>query len=391
MEMQIPLMQDLDLQGLRTMIRLDLNVPIENGVITSAARIQAALPTVEIALSKGATVILLSHLGRPDPEALDGSFSLEPVARKLEELMGKPVCFLADWIEGIPDINDKLILCENTRYLKGEKTNDESLSKQIANLCDVYVMDAFGASHRQHASTFGVVQYAEQACIGPLLSREIEYLTKALSEPEKPLVAIIGGAKISSKLGVIESLSKTCDHIIVGGAIANTFLLAEGKETGKSLIEPEMVGPATRILNLDGVNVPIPIDVTVAKEFSNEAIAETKSIEEVENDDVILDIGPETSIIYQDIINEAKTIIWNGPVGVFEFDQFSNGTRSLAKAVEQNSGFKIVGGGDTVAIVEKYNIANSISYISTGGGAFLEFVKNGTLPSIEVLKSSNKV
>ena len=391
MEMQIPLMQDLDLQGLRTMIRLDLNVPIENGVITSAARIQAALPTVEIALSKGATVILLSHLGRPDPEALDGSFSLEPVARKLEELMGKPVCFLADWIEGIPDINDKLILCENTRYLKGEKTNDESLSKQIANLCDVYVMDAFGASHRQHASTFGVVQYAEQACIGPLLSREIEYLTKALSEPEKPLVAIIGGAKISSKLGVIESLSKTCDHIIVGGAIANTFLLAEGKETGKSLIEPEMVGPATRILNLDGVNVPIPIDVTVAKEFSNEAIAETKSVEEIEKDDVILDIGPETAIIYKDIINKAKTIIWNGPVGVFEFDQFSNGTRSLAKAVEKNSGFKIVGGGDTVAVVEKYNIADSISYISTGGGAFLEFVKNGTLPSVEALKSRNKV
>ena len=391
MNMQIPRMQDLDLQGLRTMIRLDLNVPIENGVITSAARIQAALPTIEIALSKGATVILLSHLGRPDPEALDGSFSLEPVARKLEELMGKPVCFLADWIEGIPDINDKLILCENTRYLKGEKTNDESLSKQIANLCDVYVMDAFGASHRQHASTFGVVQYAEQACIGPLLSREIEYLTKALSEPEKPLVAIIGGAKISSKLGVIESLSKTCDHIIVGGGIANTFLLAEGKETGKSLIEPEMVGPATRILNLDGVNVPIPIDVTVAKEFSNEAIAETKSVEEIEKDDVIMDIGPETAIIYKDIINKAKTIIWNGPLGVFEFDQFSNGTRSLAKAVEKNSGFKIVGGGDTVAVVEKYNIADSISYISTGGGAFLEFLKNRTLPSVEVLKNRNKV
>ena len=391
MEMQIPLMQDLDLQGLRTMIRLDLNVPIENGVITSAARIQAALPTIEIALSKGATVILLSHLGRPDPEALDGSCSLEPVARKLEELMGKPVCFLADWIEGIPDINDKLILCENTRYLKGEKTNDESLSKQIANLCDVYVMDAFGASHRQHASTFGVAQYAEQACIGPLLSREIEYLTKALSDPEKPLVAIIGGAKISSKLGVIESLSKTCDHIIVGGGIANTFLLAEGKETGKSLIEPEMVEPATRILNLDGVNVPIPIDVTVAKEFSNEAIAETKSVEEIEKDDVIMDIGPETAIIYKDIINKAKTIIWNGPVGVFEFDQFSNGTRSLAKAVEKNSGFKIVGGGDTVAVVEKYNIADSISYISTGGGAFLEFLKNRTLPSVEVLKNRNKV
>ena len=391
MEMQIPLMQDLDLQGLRTMIRLDLNVPIEKGVITSEARIHAALPTIEIALSKGAQVILLSHLGRPNPEELDGSFSLEPVAKKLEELMGRPVCFLADWIEVIPDITDALIVCENTRYLKGEKTNDESLSKQIANLCDVYVMDAFGASHRQHASTFGAVQYAKQACIGPLLSKEIEYLTKALSEPEKPLVAIIGGAKVSSKLGAIESLSKTCDHIIVGGGIANTFLLANGKETGKSLVEPEMVESATRILNLDGVNVPMPIDVMVAKEFSNEAIAETKSIEGIESDDVILDIGPETAIIYKDIINEAKTIIWNGPVGVFEFDQFSNGTQSLAKAVEQNSGFKIVGGGDTVAVVEKYNIGNSISYISTGGGAFLEFVKNGTLPSIEVLKSSNKV
>ena len=391
MEMQIPLMQDLDLQGLRTMIRLDLNVPIEKGVITSEARIHAALPTIEIALSKGAQVILLSHLGRPNPEALDGSFSLEPVAKKLEELMGRPVCFLADWIEVIPDITDALIVCENTRYLKGEKTNDESLSKQIANLCDVYVMDAFGASHRQHASTFGAVQYAKQACIGPLLSKEIEYLTKALSEPEKPFVAIIGGAKVSSKLDAIESLSKTCDHIIVGGGIANTFLLANGKETGKSLVEPEMVESATRILNLDGVNVPVPIDVMVAKEFSNEAIAETKSIEGIENDDMILDIGPETAIIYQDIINEAKTIIWNGPVGVFEFDQFSNGTQSLAKAIEQNSGIKIVGGGDTVAVVEKYNIAHSISYISTGGGAFLEFVKNGTLPSIEVLKSSNKV
>ena len=391
MEMQIPLMQDLDLQGLRTMIRLDLNVPIEKGVITSEARIHAALPTIEIALSKGAQVILLSHLGRPNPEELDGSFSLEPVAKKLEELMGRPVCFLADWIEVIPDITDALIVCENTRYLKGEKTNDESLSKQIANLCDVYVMDAFGASHRQHASTFGAMQYAKQACIGPLLSKEIEYLTKALSEPEKPLVAIIGGAKVSSKLGAIESLSKICDHIIVGGGIANTFLLANGKETGKSLVEPEMVESATRILNLDGVNVPVPIDVMVAKEFSNEAIAETKSIEGIESDDMILDIGPETAIIYQDIINEARTIIWNGPVGVFEFDQFSNGTQTLAKAIEQNSGFKIVGGGDTVAVVEKYNIAHSISYISTGGGAFLEFVKNGTLPSIEVLKSSNKV
>ena len=391
MEMQIPLMQDLDLQGLRTMIRVDLNVPIEKGIITSEARIHAALPTIEIALSKGAQVILLSHLGRPNPEELDSSFSLEPVAKKLEELMGRPVCFLADWIEVIPDITDALIVCENTRYLKGEKTNDESLSKQIANLCDVYVMDAFGASHRQHASTFGALQYAKQACIGPLLSKEIEYLTKALSEPEKPLVAIIGGAKVSSKLGAIESLSKTCDHIIVGGGIANTFLLANGKETGKSLVEPEMVESATRILNLDGVNVPVPIDVMVAKEFSSEAIAETKSIEGIESDDVILDIGPETAIIYKDIINEAKTIIWNGPVGVFEFDQFSNGTQSLAKAIEQNSGFKIVGGGDTVAVVEKYNIAHSISYISTGGGAFLEFVKNGTLPSIEVLKSSNKV
>ena len=391
MEMQIPLMQDLDLQGLRTMIRLDLNVPIEKGIITSEARIHAALPTIEIALSKGAQVILLSHLGRPNPEELDSSFSLEPVAKKLEELMGRPVCFLADWIEVIPDITDALIVCENTRYLKGEKTNDESLSKQIANLCDVYVMDAFGASHRQHASTFGAMQSAKQACIGPLLSKEIEYLTKALSEPEKPLVAIIGGAKVSSKLDAIESLSKTCDHIIVGGGIANTFLLANGKETGKSLVEPEMVESATRILNLDGVNVPMPIDVIVAKEFSNEAIAETKSIEGIESDDVILDIGPETAIIYKDIINEAKTIIWNGPVGVFEFDQFSNGTQSLAKAIEQNSGFKIVGGGDTVAVVEKYNIADSINYISTGGGAFLEFVKNGTLPSIEVLKSSNKV
>ena len=383
----IPVMQNIDLQGLRTLIRLDLNVPIDNGVITSEARIQAAIPTIKMALEKGAKVALLSHLGRPDPTALDGSYSLKPVAHRLQELIGRPVRFLPDWLDGIEPSDNEIILCENTRYHIGETTNDEALSQQIASLCDVFVMDAFGASHRQHASTYGAAQFAPQACIGPLMSKEIESLNQGLSDPEKPLVAIIGGAKVSSKLGVIETLSKICDHIIVGGGIANTFLLAQGLQTGNSLIEPDMVDAAKRILNMDQVNVPMPIDVRVGKAFSNETEAKIKTIEDIESDDVILDIGPDTAKIYAEVIKTANTIIWNGPVGVFEFDQFSHGTKVLAAAVKDNSGLKIVGGGDTVAVIEQYKIMDSISYISTGGGAFLEFIKSGSLPILDLLEN----
>ena len=384
MTTQIPLMQDLDLQGLRTMIRLDLNVPIKDGDITSDTRIRAAIPTIELALAKGAKVIMLSHLGRPDPDALDGSFTLQPVAKRLEDLLGRSVHFCPDWLNGITD--HEITLCENTRYLKGEKLNDDSLSEQIASLCDVFVMDAFGASHRKHASTYGAAKASKQACIGPLLNKEVEALTQALSNPEKPLVAVIGGAKVSSKLGVIESLAKICDHIIVGGGIANTFLLASGENIGQSLVESDMVDPANQILNLEGVNVPLPVDVITAKEFSSDAEAKIKTMDDVADDDMILDIGPETAMLYKSIIDQCRTIIWNGPLGVFEFEQFSEGTRFLSATIESNPGFKIVGGGDTVAVVEKYQITDSISYISTGGGAFLEFVKNGTLPILDLLK-----
>ena len=383
--MQIPSMETLDLQGKRTMIRLDLNVPIKDGMVTSDARIMASLPTIEMAIDKGAKVILLSHLGRPDPDDLDGSFSLEPVARRLQEILGKNVSFQPNWLEGINDQPNDIILCENVRYEAGEKKNDESLSQKIANLCDIYVMDAFGASHRKHSSTYGVLQYAKEGCIGPLLSNEVNSIKKAIDNPTSPVTAIIGGAKVSSKLGVIERFSSFCDHVIVGGGIANTFLLASGKQVGASLVEPEMVDAANKILQMDNVNVPLPVDVRVSKEFSAEAEATIKSIDEVSEGDLILDIGPETAQSYCNIINETNTTIWNGPLGVFEFSAFAEGTRVLGHAVSKNEGFTIVGGGDTVAVVEELGIKDTMSYISTGGGAFLDFVQNGTLPILELL------
>ena len=381
-------METLDLQGKRTMIRLDLNVPIKDGMVTSDARIMASLPTIEMAIDKGAKVILLSHLGRPDPDLLDGSFSLEPVARRLQEILGKNVSFQPTWLEGISDQSNDIILCENVRYEAGEKKNDESLSQKIANLCDVYVMDAFGASHRKHSSTYGVLQYAKEGCIGPLLSNEVNSIKKAIDNPTSPVTAIIGGAKVSSKLGVIERFSSFCDHVIVGGGIANTFLLASGKQVGASLVEPEMIDAANKILQMENVNVPLPVDVRVAKEFSAEADATIKSIDEVGEDDLILDIGPETTKSYCNIINETKTTIWNGPLGVFEFKAFAEGTRALGHAVSSNEGFTIVGGGDTVAVVEELGIKGTMSYISTGGGAFLDFVQNGTLPILELLENN---
>ena len=379
-------METLDLQGKRTMIRLDLNVPIKDGIVTSDARIMASLPTIEMAIDKGAKVILLSHLGRPDPDDLDGSFSLEPVARRLQEILGKNVSFQPNWLERINDQPNDIILCENVRYVAGEKKNDESLSQKIANLCDIYVMDAFGASHRKHSSTYGVLQYAKEGCIGPLLSNEVNSIKKAIDNPTSPVTAIIGGAKVSSKLGVIERFSSFCDHVIVGGGIANTFLLASGKQVGASLVEPEMVDAANKILQMDNVNVPLPVDVRVSKEFSAEAEATIKSIDEVSEGDLILDIGPETAQSYCNIINETNTTIWNGPLGVFEFSAFAEGTRVLGHAVSKNEGFTIVGGGDTVAVVEELGIKDTMSYISTGGGAFLDFVQNGTLPILELLE-----
>ena len=383
--MQIPSMETLDLHGKKTMIRLDLNVPLKDGNVTSDARIQAALPTIQMAIDKGAQVVLLSHLGRPDPDNLDGSFSLEPVAKKLQEILNINVSFQPNWLDGIKEESQGIVLCENVRYEAGEKKNDESLSKQIADLCDVYVMDAFGASHREHSSTYGALKYAKEGCIGPLLSREVSSIKKAIDDPQAPVTAIIGGAKVSSKLGVIEKFSSFCDHVIVGGGIANTFLLASGKEVGASLVEPEMVDAANRILEMENVNVPLPVDVRVAKEFSSDADAAIKSIDEIEKDDLILDIGPQTAELYCDIINQTQTTIWNGPLGVFEFKAFSKGTAALGNAVAANQGFSIVGGGDTVAVVEQMGISDSIGYISTGGGAFLDFVQNGTLPILDLL------
>jgi len=378
-------METLDLHGKKTMIRLDLNVPLKDGNVTSDARIQASLPTIQMALDKGAQVILLSHLGRPDPDNLDGSFSLEPVAKKLQEILDINVSFQPNWLDGIKEESQGIVLCENVRYEAGEKKNDESLSKKIAGLCDVYVMDAFGASHREHSSTYGALKYAKEGCIGPLLSKEVSSIRKAIDDPQTPVTAIIGGAKVSSKLGVIEKFSSFCDHVIVGGGIANTFLLASGKEVGTSLVEPEMVDAANRILQMENVNVPLPIDVRVAKEFSSDADAAIKSIDEIEEDDLILDIGPQTAELYCDIINQTQTTIWNGPLGVFEFKAFSEGTAALGNAVAANQGFSIVGGGDTVAVVEQMGISDSIGYISTGGGAFLDFVQNGTLPILDLL------
>ena len=383
--MQIPSMETLDLHGKKTMIRLDLNVPLKDGNVTSDARIQAALPTIQMAIDKGAQVVLLSHLGRPDPDNLDGSFSLEPVAKKLQEILNINVSFQPNWLDGIKEESQGIVFCENVRYEAGEKKNDESLSKQIADLCDVYVMDAFGASHREHSSTYGALKYAKEGCIGPLLSKEVSSIRKAIDNPQAPVTAIIGGAKVSSKLGVIEKFSSFCDHVIVGGGIANTFLLASGKEVGASLVEPEMVDAANRILEMENVNVPLPVDVRVAKEFSSDADAAIKSIDEIEKDDLILDIGPQTAELYCDIINQTQTTIWNGPLGVFEFKAFSKGTAALGNAVAANQGFSIVGGGDTVAVVEQMGISDSIGYISTGGGAFLDFVQNGTLPILDLL------
>ncbi|MGB1466240.1 MAG: phosphoglycerate kinase [Alcanivorax nanhaiticus] len=381
-------MTDLDLAGKRVLIREDLNVPVKDGKVTSDARIRASLPTIEHALKAGAKVMLMSHLGRPTEGEYAEEFSLKPVAEHLGQLLGREVPLVKDWLEGVDVDAGQVVLCENVRFNNGEKKDDEALSQKMAALCDIYVMDAFGTAHRAQASTHGVGKFAPVACAGPLLANELDALGKALQNPEKPLVAIVGGSKVSTKLEVLEALSDKVDQLVVGGGIANTFLAAAGHPVGKSLYEADLIEAANKIA--EKVHIPIPVDVVTAKEFAESAEAVTKKVDEVAEDDMILDIGPQTAHIVAALMKEAKTIIWNGPVGVFEFDQFGEGTREMAEAIADSDAFSIAGGGDTLAAVDKYGISDKISYISTGGGAFLEFVEGKVLPAVAMLEARAK-
>lgn len=383
-------MQDLDLQGKRVLIRQDLNVPMADGAISNDARIQASLPTIRLALEKGAAVMLMSHLGRPTEGQFDVEFSLQPVADHLSDALGLTVRVDKDWLSGVEIAPGQVVLCENVRFNVGEKANDETLAKTMAGLCDVFVMDAFGTAHRAQASTEGVTRFAPIACAGPLLSNELDALGKALDAPAKPVVAIVGGSKVSTKLTVLDALSKQVDQLIVGGGIANTFIAAAGHPIGKSLVEMDLIDEANRLTDkaraTDG-DIPVPTDVVCGKEFSAQAQAETKSVADVADDDMIFDIGPDTAKQFSDMLKSAGTIVWNGPVGVFEFDQFGAGTQALAHAIAESSAFSIAGGGDTVAAIEKYGVADQISYISTGGGAFLEFLEGKSLPAVAALEA----
>jgi phosphoglycerate kinase len=388
--MSIQNMIDLDLSGKRVLIRQDLNVPVKNGQVTSDIRIQASIPTIEKALAAGAAVMVLSHLGRPVEGEYDNASSLKPVADRLSTLLGKPVRLEKDWLNGIDIKPGEVVLCENVRFNVGEEKNSDELGKKMAALCDIFVMDAFGTAHRAQASTHSVAKYAPVACAGPLLASELDALGKALKTPVKPLVAIVGGSKVSTKLTVLKSLSEKVDQLIVGGGIANTFIAAAGFPVGKSLYEADLIEEAQRLVaaaKKAGSDIPIPVDVICAKEFSDTAIATIKKVQDVEADDLILDIGPVTAKQYAEIIKSAGTIVWNGPVGVFEIEQFSHGTQSMAKAIAESSAFSIAGGGDTLAAIDKYGINDQVSYTSTGGGAFLEFLEGKELPAVAVLKS----
>ncbi|MBU2572116.1 MAG: phosphoglycerate kinase [Gammaproteobacteria bacterium] len=387
--MSIKKMVDLDLSNKRVLIREDLNVPIKNGKVASDIRIQASLPTIKHALSAGAAVILMSHLGRPEEGVYSEEASMKPVAEHLQGLLGKPVRLEKDWIDGIEIQPGEVVLCENVRFNKGEGKNSEELGKKMAALCDIFVMDAFGTAHRAQASTHSVAQFAPIACAGPLLAKELDALGKALESPDRPLVAIVGGSKVSTKLTVLESLSQKVDRLIVGGGIANTFIAAAGFPVGKSLYEADLIDEANRLMDQakrNGAEIPVPVDVVCAKEFSESAAATVKKVADVQDDDLIMDIGPETAALYADILKSAGTIVWNGPVGVFEFDQFGGGTESLSQAIADSSGFSIAGGGDTLAAIDKYGIEEKVSYASTGGGAFLEFLEGKELPAVAVLK-----
>ena len=386
--MSVIKMDEVDLSGKRVLIREDLNVPIADGKITSDVRIRAVLPTIKKALETNAAVMLMSHLGRPVEGEPDARFSLKPVADQLSSLLGANVKLVTDWIDGVDVEPGQVVLLENVRFLEGEKACDEELSRQMAKLCDVFVMDAFGTAHRAQASTFGVARFAAVACAGPLLVAELAALKKALEKPARPMVAIVGGSKVSSKLTVLASLADIVDQLIVGGGIANTFIAAAGHDVGKSLYEADMVDMARELAadKEDRAAIPVPVDVVTAKEFSAEAAAEIKSVGDVAPDDLILDIGPETVAQFAEILKTAGTIIWNGPVGVFEFDQFGEGTKALAQAIAESPAFSIAGGGDTLAAIDKYGVAEKISYISTGGGAFLEFIEGKKLPAVAILE-----
>ena len=383
-------MVDLDLAGKRVLIRQDLNVPVKNGKVTSDIRIQASVPTIEKALEAGAAVMVMSHLGRPVEGQYEEESSLKPVAERLSSLLGKPVRLERDWLDGI-DVNPgEVVLCENVRFNVGEEKNSDELGKKMAALCDIFVMDAFGTAHRAQASTHSVAKFAPIACAGPLLGNELDALGKALETPTKPLVAIVGGSKVSTKLTVLKSLSEKVDQLIVGGGIANTFIAAMGFPVGKSLYEPDLIEEAQRLIaaaKSAGSDIPIPTDVVCAKEFSESAVATVKKVADVEADDLILDIGPNTAQQYADILKSAGTIVWNGPVGVFEIDQFGEGTKTLSMAIAESPAFSIAGGGDTLAAIDKYGIEDKVSYTSTGGGAFLEFLEGKELPAVAILKS----
>jgi phosphoglycerate kinase len=386
--MSVLKMSDLDLNGKRVLIREDLNVPVKDGQIKSDARLVAALPTLKLALEKGAAVIVCSHLGRPTEGEASAENSLKPVAEYLSKALNREVPLVTDYLGGVDVQPGNIVLLENVRFNKGEKKNADELAQQYAALCDVFVMDAFGTAHRAEGSTHGVAKFAKVAAAGPLLAAELDALGKALKAPARPMAAIVAGSKVSTKLDVLNSLSSVCDQLIVGGGIANTFLAAAGHKVGKSLYEAELVDTAKAIAAK--VSVPLPVDVVVAKEFAESAEATVKSISDVADDDMILDIGPETAKQFAQLLTSAKTILWNGPVGVFEFDQFGNGTKVLAQAIADSEAFSIAGGGDTLAAIDKYGIGEKISYISTGGGAFLEFVEGKVLPAVEVLEQRAK-
>ncbi len=381
-------MTDLDLTNQRVLIREDLNVPVKDGVVQSDARIVAALPTIRLALEKGAAVMVCSHLGRPDEGQFSEENSLAPVAAYLSQALGRDVPLVRDYLNGVEVTPGEVVLLENVRFNNGEKKNTDELAKQYAALCDVFVMDAFGTAHRAQGSTHGVAKFAKVACAGPLLSAELEALGKALGAPAKPMAAIVAGSKVSTKLDVLTSLADICDQLIVGGGIANTFLAAAGLPVGQSLYEAELIDTAKAIAAK--VSVPLPVDVVVAKAFAADAEATVKAVADVAADDMILDIGPETAKQFAELLKNSKTILWNGPVGVFEFDQFANGTKVLAQAIAESDAFSIAGGGDTLAAIDKYNVAEQISYISTGGGAFLEFVEGKVLPAVAILEERAK-
>ena len=384
--MSILKMSELDLAGKRVLIREDLNVPVKDGQVSSDARLRACLPTIQLAVKAGAKVMLMSHLGRPTEGEYDERYSLAPVAQHLSKLLGRHVPLVKDWLDTEIELNEgELVLLENVRFNLGEKQDNEGLAKKMAALCDVYVMDAFGTAHRAQASTHGVAKFAAVACAGPLLAGELEALAKALDKPKSPMIAIVGGSKVSTKLEVLSVLSSKVDGLIVGGGIANTFLAAAGFPVGKSLCEHDLLHLAKQMMA--ATNIALPTDVVVAKEFSDSAVATVKAVEDVAADDMILDIGPDSAKALSALLESAQTIIWNGPVGVFEIEQFAAGTKAIAMAIADNQGFSIAGGGDTLAAVDKYSIADKVSYISTGGGAFLEFVEGKVLPAVAMLES----